>query len=339
MSYAQEDRKIPLRERDPMDLLFGIEPTISPQNDYGTAPNKRAKFAGALFPAVLKPGKRARLNLLAILLNIFAPSLLFTALFALMSFSFHFKHPTLAWTIVLFALAAVLAMAADARYERLRAQGGLKEPMWFNFTVASLLFAWTVGTVSGNANYYYNMEPFYGTLNMNNYPSIDPSRDSGSQLSDAGIGFFADGVGLDRSRAMSFKADDLYCVTPIVNGDQPPRGESYDFWAVGLNCCGELTSDFRCGEFQNPHARSGLRLVSAYQRRYYRLAVQQAEAAFGIQAKHPIFFYWLQDPVAEMNRWEDDGIRYFVLGSFVHFFLNLFFVATATIAFSKIGRG
>ena len=34
-----------------------------------------------------------------------------------------------------------------------------------------------------------------------------------------------------------------YCVVPIVNGEAKPA--SYDFWAVGTNCCEQ---NFKCGE-------------------------------------------------------------------------------------------
>lgn len=145
--------------------------------------------------------------------------------------------------------------------------------------------------------------------------------------------FFADGTGLDMRKAMGFKNLDIYCVAPIIKGDD--KLAFYDFWAVGMNCCSGVSADFRCGEFNNPHARSGLRLMQSEQRPFYRLAVQQAEAAYNIKATHPIFFHWMQDPVAETDIFRDHGYRYYLIGIFSFFAFNAFCVVTATIILSK----
>ena len=52
--------------------------------------------------------KRRRINLLAIVLNIFAPWFLFCAVYAIMSFSFHYSHPTWAWIMVALAASSAL---------------------------------------------------------------------------------------------------------------------------------------------------------------------------------------------------------------------------------------
>lgn len=281
---------------------------------------------------VYTPGNRRRMNLVAICVNIFLPWFTFSAIFAGMSFSLHYQRPVLAWLLVVVGLvaAAVTAFMASRYY-----QGG-RVDMWYTFSAIALLVATVTAAIFGDMNFWYNMQPYYDIENLNTYPSVNPAREKGQQLMDSGRVYFADGTGLDMRKAMGFKNLDLYCVAPIVHGED--QLASYDFWAVGINCCSGVSSDFRCGEFNNPHARSGLRLMRDDQRPFYRLAVQQAEAAYNIKATHPLFFYWMQDPVAEMNAYKDDGFKYYLLGMFTHFAFNLFCVVCAVVAFSKIGR-
>jgi len=132
---------------------------------------------------------------------------------------------------------------------------------------------------------------------------------------------------------MGFKNLETYCVAPIVIGDQPLA--RYDFWAVGLNCCSGNSGDFHCGEFSNPSAQAGLRLMNDDDRAFYRLAVQQAEATYTIEATHPIFFQWMQDPLSELASYQDDGMKLYFYSVFAFFGLQLFLVAFAVVFFSK----
>merc|ERR1712226_1286683 len=93
-----------------------------------------------------------------------------------------------------------------------------------------------------------------------------------------------------------------YCVAPIVQKNlSMPVTHSYDFWVVGEDCCSTTSSDFRCGQWRNPAARSGIRVLDTHDSMYYRLAVQQAETLYGIVSTHPIFFTWVEDPQAEVS--------------------------------------
>lgn len=281
--------------------------------------------------AIFAQGKRRRMNLVAIILNIFFPWLVFSMLYAVLSFSFHYQHPAWAW--VIFALGFVCVIISAALGYRARKQD--KEAMWYNFSTLALLIAVITAGVVGDMNFWYSMQPFYDIENLNTYPNVDPGTWEGQRMMDAGRVYFSEGTKLDTKLAMGFKNLDLYCVAPIVNEGTPA---SYDFWAVGLNCCSGVAADFRCGQFNNIHARSGLRLMRDDQRPFFRLAVQQAESAYGVKANHPLFFYWTQDPVADMNVYRDDGFKYFLLGIFTHFAFNLFCVVCAVVGFSKIGN-
>merc|ERR1740138_1916629 len=119
-------------------------------------------------------------------------------------------------------------------------------------------------------------------------------------------------------QSIGFKNENIYCVAPIVmtnvtNGKtQEVAMKTYDFWAVGVNCCSGHVPDFKCGEYSNPDARWGLRVMDYDAREMFRLAVKEAEASFNIKAPHPIFVHWMMDPEAEVQAYKDDGFRFYM---------------------------
>lgn len=74
------------------------------------------------------------------------------------------------------------------------------------------------------------------------------------------------------------------------------------------------------------------------QRPFFRLAVQQAEAAYNIKASHPLFFHWMQDPVAETMSYKASGLSHALMAVSGHFVFNLLCVAGVSWAFSKISH-
>jgi len=284
------------------------------------------------YGATFGPGKRKRMNILAIFVNIFVPWLGFCSVSACLMFDMHYKKKTMAWGVAFAGIALALLIGLLGRQAKQRQ----RDPMWYTFCALALFFACCVAAVWGDMNYWIHMHNFYDIENLNAYPMINPSEEMGQQVMDAGRVYFTDGTHLDHTKGLGFRNLDMYCVVPIVHGDEQPK--SYDYWAVGMNCCSGVASDFRCGEYNNPKARSGLRLMRDDWRPFFRLAVQEAEAAYGIKAVHPLFFYWMQDPVAEVNSYREAGYRMYMLGMYVHFFFNLACVGFCTAGFSKLGQ-
>ncbi|CAJ1357857.1 unnamed protein product [Effrenium voratum] len=249
-----------------------------------------------------------------------------------LAFELHYDRPRLAWGSVVMGLAVAMFSYLMGRCSR-HLDG---PPMWYSFFAASLTFATLLGAFVGDYLYAGMMEASFDFQNLGSYPAVDPSRQKGQQLMDAGRVYFASGSKLDLAKSMSFQNFEEYCVVPIVKGDDELA--SYDFWAVGVNCCDQRDAVFRCGEFGNTHARSGLRYMEEGNRQYFRLAVQQAEAAFGIKANHPLFFTWTQDPLALVTAKVDTAWRLYGVGVGVHFFTNLFVVIVALMGFSRLGH-
>lgn len=295
------------------------------------------------------PRQRKQLNSLAISISLFIPTALFAAMFWVLSFSLHYRTPLLCYAVVLVGLCLVgltAYLAFDA--VKKKQEPGIvqfvagnesqphREPTWLIFLFITCLQAWFIGVALGEMNYMKNTLPYYDVTNLETYPSVDPATMHGQQLMDSGRVMFTAGAHLDLTLSRGFKNLENYCVAPIVSAHDSRPVPSYDFWAVGVNCCGGDQADFHCGEFDNPRASAGLRLMQDDQRAFFRLAVQQAEAAYSIKAEHPLFFHWMQDPIEEVNEYIDEGFKYYFYGVSVHFVFQFFLVLAACIVFAKI---
>ncbi|CAK9003771.1 unnamed protein product [Durusdinium trenchii] len=102
---------------------------------------------------------------------------------------------------------------------------------------------------------------------------------------DAGRVYFEDGTGLDISKSMSFK--------------------NLDRQGKATRCLqGSSTGAFQCGEYNNPKAHAGLRLMQEEQ----RLMTQK-------------------DPVAEILHYKTSGFAWALIAIATHFAFNLLCVA------------
>lgn len=187
--------------------------------------------------------------------------------------------------------------------------GKMEDAFWFAFIFATALLWWTIAYMSGNSNYLLNFEPVNDVNQLNVYPNVDPFKYRGNQLMDAGIIQFTADSRVHLPYSGHFKNKEVYCAAPIISGPaNSTLPDSFDFWAIGKNCCSGQIADFRCGGYQNAKAHSGLRLMNDADRAFYRLVVQQAAASFHIKAAHPLFVYWMEDPMFEINAYQDDGM-------------------------------
>lgn len=283
------------------------------------------------------------MNLVAVCQCLFVPWITFCLVYATVSFKLHYSMPWLCWLIVGVFAVITLALGGGAAVSiRSKMQEDeSREPTWFVFLFVTMAIAVALGGVLGNMNFWSFMQRYYDYENLNDYSMVNVAKTQGAQIMDGARVNFVDGTTLDLRKSMGFKNLNTYCVAPMtVTDPDSMRTElgNYDFWAVGMDCCSGDMSDFHCGEYNNPKARAGLRLLEDEERSFYRLAVQQAEALYHIKATHPLFFYWTADPVAEMVSWKEEGYKFFFLAMLVHFFWQLLCVTLGVVGFSKMGH-
>lgn len=284
---------------------------------------------------IFVPQPRFTLSYLGIIVSVFCPWILFTGLYAVMISRIHYEYPTFMWTMVLgtgFGLTCITYIIAQRR--RQCDEG----PSWHSVNTIAFLIATVCAIMFGNMVFLKFADKYYDFLSMNTYTGVNPGKWKGEMVQDAAKVYFTSGTNVNLRKAMSFKQGDTYCVAPISNS---PAGENlvtYDFWAVGVNCCHPNPApSFSCGDIANGRIRSAVRSIDHQEvNAFFRLAVQQAEAAYGINARNPTFFHWTQDPVADIDWYRDEGVKFFLFGTSVFFIFNFVFVAYESFCFATL---
>lgn len=283
--------------------------------------------------------ERWRINgpiLFKAIICLLVPPLIFLYTTTFLSFYTHFVYPKRVWPIALLGAIPVIFSA----YSSFRSWKAGLDTRWAISSTVLFAIAFGLGILLGDVNYLMNMHHFYFVNSLKSYSNIKPGEVTGTQLMDAGRVQFAEGTKLKVNMGMSFTMWDTYCVAPIAGsgGNGGNTLASYDIWAVGKNCCSSSNPEFACGQYNNPKARSGLRQTNEDERLYFNLAVQQAEAAYGITADHPIFFHWVEDADMTMQSYFTKGFRSWVFMIFCHMCVNAFVVVMLMNAFKYSNR-
>merc|ERR1719188_1266498 len=265
-----------------------------------------AAAAHAPVPELLldKPGGgggRVSLDPWAIAQCVLVPWGLFAGIFYLMSFAARYQHKELVWTLLFFGLTVPLVIGARAyaQWRKPNYRGISRSPNWYPFLAATCLLAWIAGLLLGDAN-FSTMTSYYEYTGLNFPKKVDPRDVPGSQYLDAGGIYFAEGASVNQSLSLGFKDGTTYCVAPITFGGD--KSASYDFWAVGTDCCVPLPpATFWCGT-TDTKAVAGLRFTGDEEtKNKYKLGIQQAMAEYHIMAQEPILFTMTKDPLKELE--------------------------------------
>jgi hypothetical protein len=278
------------------------------------------------------------MNVVPMFLNCFIPWGVFIWCASCTSFDLMYKRPHWAWFFAIVCYLGCLLLWRVAYWARKEDPA----PSWWTYVALMCTAMSIAGTWFGLENFSQYMKPYYSIHDLKVIGQLDVSIELGQNVMDAGVFYFAEGNQVDTSKSWHFKHRDLYCVSPVAmfSGGSPtsPKTNTYDFFAVGKNCCSESSADFRCGSFQNPKARSAIRILDDADMAMYRLAVQQSETLYKIISTHPVFFRWSQDPLEEVNELQGKGHLHYLYSVAITFVICVGASLLATMKFAWIGR-
>jgi len=291
---------------------------------------------------------RRQLNGLSVFLALVVPLALFVVTFWAMSFELYYYHPDYALIVVSSALLFSLvlgAFAVNARMHEVKhglssgGKHGEGPRTWYYFVFWTSLLACILGICLGFVNMTWNTQRYYDYLGLRKVVNVDPGAMQGQQLIDAGEIDFKMGSKVDVKLHFQWHKGRTYCVAPIISSDGAKLA-SYDFWAVGMDCCSSRPNDFSCGgvHMEKWPSPNGLRVMEDSEVQGYKLAVEQAVVANHIQSRQPIFLHMVSKPYLGIKRYFDDAKVFAFVSGICYFTMHFILVAIQTYTFGKHSR-
>jgi hypothetical protein len=235
-------------------------------------------------------------DFLAMALVFLLPLLIFAMVYMLIAYYWHYKYVAMDFLLILVIFGFVVYLSNMAMKHMFRTADGVKDHMaiWAGALLIGAFLGFFLALIFGWRNYDNHTKPLYEWKELNKYTNVDPNTMEGKAFMDAGSITFNKGTHLDFGKSVGFMNLDMYCAVPIVNSGAAPT--TYDFWAVGVNCCTGAAQSFACGEaVHSDTATGGLRLMSDSQLPFFQMAVTQASTKYGTKSGHPIFVHWVED--------------------------------------------
>jgi hypothetical protein len=316
-----------------MALYDAYNPRYDYQQDYFEQKMENGSYNSMQPPRVAGYGVRRSMNIVAILTALFAPFALFMVSFYAMSFELYYQHPNCAVGVVFFAFFVTLVIGAFwTQALRMEMAGG--PSTWHHFIFATGLVAVFLGSLLGNLNFQWNTKSYYDYISLRKVVDVQPGVWVGQQVLDAGTIDFKTGNHIDILLGSAWHKSKSYCAAPIVPWNQnysAPFNQnfskplaSYDFWAVGMDCCSQKFGDFTCGNvgpgFQ-AHP-SGLRVIDADEIQGYQLAAKQALAAHSISADRMIFLYPMVQPYLKIKEYWNEAMTILGVSAACHLIMQ-----------------
>lgn len=175
--------------------------------------------------------------------------------------------------------------------------------------------------------YYEQAQPMRQLMLAREYKGVYPEL-PGVGFPDAAYLEFSGNATVDTSKAVGYQSLDsgltTICVAPIVTSASSGR---HDFWAIGVDCCGDTGDKFECYDAGEPGVHTGwvlppkfgdtlfsslgIYLTKAeYRRDLFGKAVKKAEAIHGIAGPgdEAVFVRWTKQTKDDIVFWQSISI-------------------------------